>query len=163
MDTLRRSLTRLRNNDDRCVVFKRECQEDCRRSKITVLVFLPPIDETSVLLILRLSLSASMSFHWMMMMMMNDDKHGLRKCVGVLFLLLEMNLLGGTIFGFPSLFRILSTRGIYRSSCPVGSASCDAQIEQYQVSDLALFSHFEAHRSMFVRLEESDDTGHCFF
>jgi hypothetical protein len=55
--------------------------------------------------------------------------NALRKWLGVLFLLIEMNLLGGTIFGFPALFNVLSQKGIYKNE---GSQ----QIKQYQVKIL---------------------------
>ena len=38
------------------------------------------------------------------------EEHFYRKWFGVLFLLIEMNLLGGTIFGFPAIFKILSKK-----------------------------------------------------
>lgn len=58
-----------------------------------------------------------------------------RKCFGVLFLLIEMNLLGGTIFGFPSIFKILSKMKIYQNLCESSSPTnqCIQHIQQYQV------------------------------
>jgi hypothetical protein len=58
------------------------------------------------------------------------DKKLLRKCFGVLFLFIEMNLLGGTIFGFPAIFQILSKENIYQTNEP---------IKQYQVKKTKIF------------------------
>jgi len=41
--------------------------------------------------------------------------HSVRKWFGVIWLLIEVNLIGGTIFGFPALFRILPQYEIYGS------------------------------------------------
>ncbi len=41
--------------------------------------------------------------------------HSFRKWFGVIWLLIEVNLIGGTIFGFPALFQILPQYGIYGS------------------------------------------------
>ncbi|CAF4879137.1 unnamed protein product [Rotaria sp. Silwood1] len=41
--------------------------------------------------------------------------HSIRKWFGVIWLLIEVNLIGGTIFGFPALFQILPQYGIYGS------------------------------------------------
>jgi hypothetical protein len=59
-----------------------------------------------------------------------------RKWFGVLFLLIEMNLLGGTIFGFPSIFEVLSKSKIYQNVCESSTTTnqCSQQIKQYQVS-----------------------------
>ncbi len=61
-----------------------------------------------------------------------------RKWFGVLFLLVEMNLLGGTIFGFASIFEVLSKLKIYQNGCESSSStttnSCSQQTKQYQVS-----------------------------
>jgi len=40
-------------------------------------------------------------------------QYSVRKWFGVIWLLIEVNLIGGTIFGFPALFRILPQYGIY--------------------------------------------------
>lgn len=40
-------------------------------------------------------------------------RHSIRKWSGVIWLLIEVNLFGGTIFGFPALFKILPQYGIY--------------------------------------------------
>ncbi|CAF5188909.1 unnamed protein product [Rotaria magnacalcarata] len=39
--------------------------------------------------------------------------HLIRKWSGVIWLLIEVNLFGGTIFGFPALFQILPQYSIY--------------------------------------------------
>src|ERR1700722_24992 len=72
--------------------------------------------------------------------------HSVRKWTGVIWLLIEVNLIGGTIFGFPALFKILPQYGIYGdknncSSSPVnttekgaGESSCEGyQTRHYQV------------------------------
>jgi hypothetical protein len=41
--------------------------------------------------------------------------HSVRKWSGVIWLLIEVNLIGGTIFGFPALFQILPQYEIYGS------------------------------------------------
>ena len=80
---------------------------------------------------------------------MNDrstQKHSCRKILGVIWLVIEVNLLGGTIFGFPALFKVLSDSGIYSSSCSAQLTSnssntattensCDEQTKQYQVGE----------------------------
>lgn len=63
---------------------------------------------------------------------MFKEKHFVRKSLGVIFILIEMNLLGGTIFGFPSIFPILSRQGIYQHLCSNNSTTCSQQIQQYQ-------------------------------
>ncbi|CAF1117414.1 unnamed protein product [Adineta steineri] len=47
------------------------------------------------------------------------NHHSIRKWSGVLWLLIEVNLIGGTIFGFAALFKILPQYGIYadKNSC----------------------------------------------
>ncbi|CAF1210015.1 unnamed protein product [Rotaria sordida] len=73
--------------------------------------------------------------------------HSFRKWFGVIWLLIEVNLIGGTIFGFPALFKILPQYGIYgdENNCSSSSSlinrteielkefSCEAhQTRQYQ-------------------------------
>jgi hypothetical protein len=48
--------------------------------------------------------------------------HSVRKWFGVIWLLIEVNLIGGTIFGFPALFQILPQYGIYGSKNDCSSA-----------------------------------------
>ncbi len=72
-------------------------------------------------------------------------QHPIRKWSGVVWLLIEVNLLGGTIFGFPALFKILPQYGIYTNNkdclssvniTEIGSGelSCEGyQTRQYQV------------------------------
>ncbi len=66
-------------------------------------------------------------------MVISREEHFYRKWFGVLFLLIETNLLGGTIFGFPAIFQILSKNKIYQNLCPETTVSCSQQIKQYQV------------------------------
>ncbi len=66
-------------------------------------------------------------------MVISREEHFYRKWLGVLFLLIEMNLLGGTIFGFPAIFQILSKNKIYQNLCQETIGSCSQQIKQYQV------------------------------
>ena len=54
-----------------------------------------------------------------------------------------MNLLGGTIFGFPSIFPTLIRQGIYRNRCEMNEETCSQQIEEYQVKS-SLFSSFSS-------------------
>ena len=63
-----------------------------------------------------------------------QEKHLFRKWLGVFFLLIEMNLLGGTIFGFPAIFQILSKMEIYKNVCQSTETNqCLEQMKQYQV------------------------------
>jgi hypothetical protein len=63
------------------------------------------------------------------------DKSVYRKWFGVLLLLIEMNLLGGTIFGFPAIFKILTKSNIYQHLCQTSTTNqCSQQIQQYQVN-----------------------------
>jgi len=66
-------------------------------------------------------------------MVISREEQFYRKWFGVLFLLIEMNLLGGTIFGFPAIFQILSKNKIYQNLCQETTDSCFQQIKQYQV------------------------------
>ncbi|CAF1453618.1 unnamed protein product [Adineta steineri] len=50
-------------------------------------------------------------------------RHRFRKWSGVVWLLIEVNLVGGTIFGFPALFQILPQYGIYGNSSDCSSSS----------------------------------------
>ena len=71
--------------------------------------------------------------------------HAVRKWSGVIWLLIEVNLVGGTIFGFPALFKILPQYEVYAdhnycsSSTNIteqdaGESTCEAyQTRQYQV------------------------------
>lgn len=62
-----------------------------------------------------------------------------RKWLGVFLLLIEMNLLGGTIYGFQAIFKVLSRNGIYRNLCPSSSSDidpCPEQLRQYQVKTM---------------------------
>ena len=61
------------------------------------------------------------------------ERIGLRKCLGVICLFIEMNLLGGTIFGFPAIFEVLSKEKIYQNL---------DSIKQYQVSSNELSDNF---------------------
>ncbi|UJR12570.1 hypothetical protein I4U23_016746 [Adineta vaga] len=54
----------------------------------------------------------------------------IRKWSGVVWLFLEVNLLGGTIFGFPALFKILPQYGIYG-----GSSHCVSELLNMTESD----------------------------
>lgn len=65
-----------------------------------------------------------------------------RKCLGVFCLLIEMNLIGGTIFGFPALYDVLPKYGVYEQYCDQSIAvnatitqeiGCSGQTEQYEV------------------------------
>lgn len=63
-----------------------------------------------------------------------------RKWLGVLFLLFEMNLLGGTIYGFPAIFKVLSENKIYHHLCSLTTENgCFEQIKQYQVIIIIFF------------------------
>ena len=64
---------------------------------------------------------------------MFKEEYWARKTVGVILIFIEMNLLGGTIFGIPSLFPILARQGIYRHRCPPNATTCAEQIQEYQV------------------------------
>ncbi|CAF2630325.1 unnamed protein product [Rotaria sp. Silwood2] len=71
--------------------------------------------------------------------------HSVRKWSGVIWFLIEVNLIGGTIFGFPALFKILPQYGIYNdtNNCAIPlinrteaegkDSSCEGhQTRQYQ-------------------------------
>ncbi|CAF1363219.1 unnamed protein product [Adineta steineri] len=61
------------------------------------------------------------------------ERNVYRKYFGVVLLLLEMNFLGGTIFGFPSMFKILSKMNIYQNLCqPSNTTQCAQQTKHYQ-------------------------------
>jgi hypothetical protein len=72
--------------------------------------------------------------------------YSFRKWFGVIWLLIEVNLIGGTIFGFPALFQILPQYGIYgdindcsssllnTTESDDGTSSCQGQqTRHYQV------------------------------
>jgi hypothetical protein len=87
------------------------------------------------------------------------DKNVLRKWLGVLFLLIEMNLLGGTIFGFPAIFKVLSEEKIYQNLCQSETTNpCFQQLKQYQVKDFISKINF-----CFFYFKECIDIRNCFF
>ncbi|CAF1460302.1 unnamed protein product, partial [Rotaria sordida] len=61
---------------------------------------------------------------------------------GVVWLLIEVNLIGGTIFGFPALFKILPQYGIYgdKNNCSLSSLMNRTEIEIRELS-------FKAHQT----------------
>lgn len=73
----------------------------------------------------------------------SSKKNICRKWSGVFWLVIEVNLIGGTIFGFPALFKVLTNEGIYKTYCGSSSAvsnststtlnGCNEQTQQYQV------------------------------
>jgi hypothetical protein len=66
----------------------------------------------------------------------NRVDHSVRKWIGVVWLLIEVNLIGGTIFGFPALFQILPQYKIYGdcSSLENDKSSCEGhRTRHYQV------------------------------
>ena len=72
----------------------------------------------------------------------STHKHSCRKWCGVIWLMLEMNLIAGTIFGFAALFKVLPKYGVYSYYCkPSANATdttstqeiCNDQTAQYQV------------------------------
>lgn len=76
--------------------------------------------------------------------MTNKSPHLFRKWTGVIWLLIEVNLFAGTIFGFPALFPILQQYNIYNYTSDCSSSTKDAregeesscpnqQTRQYQV------------------------------
>ncbi|CAF2769945.1 unnamed protein product [Rotaria sp. Silwood2] len=64
------------------------------------------------------------------------DHHSIRKWFGVIWLLIEVNLIGGTIFGFPALFKILPQYGIYgdNNNCSSSSSMNNTEIENTELS-----------------------------
>ena len=67
-----------------------------------------------------------------------------RKWFGIVWLMLELNLLSGNIFGFPAIFKVLAKYGIYDSYCQstisasnITERDCSGQTKQYQVSLLS--------------------------
>ena len=78
-----------------------------------------------------------------------NHRHSVRKWVGVVWLLFEVNLIGGTIFGFPALFSILSRYEIYTNgnNCANNThletkqSACERhEIRHYQVNTEMLTS-----------------------
>jgi hypothetical protein len=70
-------------------------------------------------------------------MTVSRENHRVRKWLGVLFLFIEMNLLGGIIFGLPAIFKVLSKEKIYQNLCPSQTTNqCFQQTKQYQVNYL---------------------------
>jgi hypothetical protein len=72
----------------------------------------------------------------------SNHKHSFRKWSGVILIVIEVNLVSGTIFGFPALFQVLPNYGIYGKYCTspivinstmVTETDCDGQTKQYQV------------------------------
>ncbi|CAF1434745.1 unnamed protein product [Adineta ricciae] len=75
------------------------------------------------------------------MTIVSGYKNSCRRWFGVMWLMLEMNLIAGTIFGFAALFKILPDYGVYNYYCvsttnitiaSSGQENCDAQTRQYQ-------------------------------
>ena len=91
------------------------------------------------------------------------EKDFYRKRLGVFLILIEMNLLGGTIFGFPAIFKVLSKYGIYQNLCqsPVTDQCFEKiQIKQYQVmfSEIYFYCNY-----ICILFEECNDIRNCFF
>ncbi|CAF3636103.1 unnamed protein product [Rotaria sordida] len=65
-----------------------------------------------------------------------------RKWFGVILLLIEVNLIGGTIFGFPALFKTLSQYGIYgdQNNCSSSSSSFINRTE-IEIRELSCEAH----------------------
>ncbi|CAF4812665.1 unnamed protein product [Rotaria sp. Silwood1] len=61
-----------------------------------------------------------------------------RKWIGVIWLVIEVNLTTGNIFGFPALFKVLPKYGVYSSYCQLLNTTnsteqgCSQQTQQYQ-------------------------------
>lgn len=70
----------------------------------------------------------------------SKKNHSCRKWFGIVWLMVEMNLLTTNIFGFPALFKVLPKYGIYDKYCESSnithsaSQDCSGQTQQYQVS-----------------------------
>ncbi len=68
-----------------------------------------------------------------------------RKWIGVIWLLIEMNLISTNIFGFPALFKVLPKYGVYSSYCQslnvinATKEDCTGQTQQYQVKFSKIF------------------------
>ncbi|CAF0855764.1 unnamed protein product [Didymodactylos carnosus] len=60
--------------------------------------------------------------------------HSLRKWFGLVWLMFELNLIGGTILGFSALFKILPKYGVYGNYCltTITGTVCDRQTKKYQ-------------------------------
>ncbi|CAF3525400.1 unnamed protein product [Rotaria sp. Silwood1] len=62
-----------------------------------------------------------------------------RKWIGVIWLVIEVNLTTGNIFGFPALFKVLPKYGVYSSYCQLLNTTnsteqgCSQQTQQYQI------------------------------
>ena len=63
-----------------------------------------------------------------------------RQCFGVIWLFIELNIAGGTIFGLSALFKVFPKYGIYDKECILitnstgqSERNCDGQTRQYQV------------------------------
>lgn len=60
--------------------------------------------------------------------------------MGVIWLLIEVNLISANIFGFPALFKVLPKYGVYNNYCRSTNLmnetvqDCNGQIQQYQVN-----------------------------
>jgi hypothetical protein len=85
-----------------------------------------------------------------------------RKWFGLFFLFLEMNLLGGTIFGFPAIFKVLSSNGIYQNLCQ-SQNECGKQIKEYQVFYLTILRVSLFFSFLFFSLKNAMTLGIAFF
>lgn len=71
-----------------------------------------------------------------------SQSHAYRKWIGVLWLMLESNLMSANIYGFSAIFKVLPKYGIYDHYCQSSNATnglelnCQSQIKQYQVDQL---------------------------
>lgn len=89
----------------------------------------------------------------------STEKYLYRKWSGVLVLLIEMNLLGGTIYGFPAIFGVLSQNKIYQHVCPAPATnSCAEQTQQYQVTFIS-----NSVCNSFLFFKERINIGYCVF
>jgi hypothetical protein len=75
-----------------------------------------------------------------------------RKWIGVIWLLVEMNLISANIFGLPALFKVLPKYGIYNNYCQSSinatEQDCTGQTQQYQVN--IFFKYFNFYCNLFV-------------
>ena len=69
------------------------------------------------------------------------ENHSIRKWSGVIWLLIEVNLVAGTIFGFPALFKILPQYGIYAQQQNCKSEALLEQLNETNNRELSCEAH----------------------
>ncbi|CAF0951989.1 unnamed protein product [Adineta ricciae] len=88
----------------------------------------------------------------------STDANPWRKWFGIIWLLVEVNLISANIFGFSALFKVLPKYGIYGKYCELSTVlnstndDCSGQAQQYQITSYAACTYFSKGRAVLLTL-----------